>query len=82
LVLANLTSQPLDGVALWSRRGALAPGRWALRALLGRANGVDLTVDARGQVQNFTPLPSLAPLEGYVFELGRTRGNQRGVNGP
>jgi len=82
LVLANLTSQTLDGVALWSRRGALAPGRWALHTLLGGADGAELTVDARGQLQNFTPLPSLAPLEGFVFELRRVRGNHHGVNGP
>jgi glycosidase len=73
LVLANLTSKPVSGAALWSRRGALPSGRWALRNVLGGPDGAELHVDAKGQLQNFTPLPSLAPLEGYVFELRRVR---------
>jgi len=73
LVIANLTDTPVSGAALWSRRGALSPGRWRLRNLLGGVDGAEVQVSAKGQLQNFVPLPSLAPLEGYVFELRHPR---------
>ena len=72
LVLANLTTMPITTAMLSSGRGALAPGRWALRNLFGGADGAELRAGADGQLQNFT-LPPLAPLEGYVFELRRVR---------
>ncbi|HEY2855784.1 MAG TPA: alpha-amylase family glycosyl hydrolase [Gemmatimonadaceae bacterium] len=71
LVVANLTNTTLTDVALWSRRGAVAPGRWVLRSLLGGADGAPVHADAKGQLQNFRAISSFAPLEGYVFELRR-----------
>lgn len=71
LVLANLTSTTLTDVTLWSRRGALQPGNWHLRSLIGGADGKNVHVGAVGQLQNFRPTSSLGPLEGYVFELRR-----------
>ena len=73
LVVANLTSAPIGDVSLWSRKGALLPGNWELRSLLGGVNGNVIHAGSEGRLQNFVPLPSLAPLEGYVFELRRAK---------
>ena len=72
LVLANLTTTDITGATLSSRPGSLTPGRWALRNLLGGADGAEVLVGTDGQVQHLT-LPTLAPLEGYAFELRRVR---------
>ena len=69
LVVANLGTSPASGVALSSADGALAPGRYAPRGLLGPAAGPPLTVRADGRVQGYVPAPTLAPLEVRVLDL-------------
>jgi len=71
LVVANLGNVVLRGVSLASALSPLPSGRWRLRGLFGGAAAAALTVDAAGQIRNYIPLPTLAPLQGYVFELGR-----------
>ena len=72
LVMANLTNQPLDSVRV-SSSAKLAPGRWTMRGLVGAASSSTLRIGADGEINGYVPLPRLAPLEGYVFELRRAR---------
>jgi alpha-amylase len=71
LVVANLGTTPVDGVSLASEGGALRPGVYAPRSLLGPAAAAALRVGADGRVQGYVPLPTLAPLQARVFELAR-----------
>lgn len=69
LVVANLGERPLRGAWLSSAEGALPAGRWVPRSLLDGGRGAMLRVGANGQVDRYVPLSTLAPLEGYLFEL-------------
>jgi hypothetical protein len=40
-----------------------------MRSLLGGPAAAALTVTGNGTVSAFVPLPTLAPLQGYLFEL-------------
>ncbi|HYD53650.1 MAG TPA: alpha-amylase family glycosyl hydrolase [Gemmatimonadaceae bacterium] len=71
LVVANLGDAPLPGVRLASPAGALPAGPWRLRDLLGNASAAPLSVPADGAMREYVPLPSLAPRQGYLFDLGR-----------
>jgi glycosidase len=71
LVVANLTSAAADGVTLSSQAGALPPGQYMLRSLLDGMSAARLTVSPDGGVRGYAPLASLAPLEGYVFDMKR-----------
>ena len=71
LVIANLGATPAGGVTLGSESGALPRGTWTLRSLLGGGDAAELTVDDDGRFSGYVPLRSLAPLEGYLFELVR-----------
>lgn len=71
LVLANLGGRPLAGVALSSDAGALPEGAWRVRSLLGGTDGAGLRVGADGRLAGYVALPTLAPTEGYLFELTR-----------
>jgi glycosidase len=69
MVIANLGSAALGGVSLASENGALPSGSWALRSLLGGDDAVSVEVGDDGRLEGYVPLPTLAPLEGYIFEL-------------
>jgi glycosidase len=76
LVVANLGTTALANVALSSDAGALPPGSWRLRTLLGGTDGAALDVADDGRLHGFTPLATLAPLHGYLFELSPARGRR------
>ena len=69
LVVANLGATPVSGVALTSGDGALRPGRYAPRGLLGPAAAAQLRVGASGRVQGYVPVPELAPHQVHVLQL-------------
>lgn len=69
MVIANLASAALSGVSLASENGALPSGSWTLRSLLGGDDAGPLEVGDDGRLEGYMPLPTLAPLGGYIFEL-------------
>ena len=71
LVVANLSASPIGGVAIASGAGALPPGGYALKALLGNAIARPLTADADGRVSGYVPLATLGATTSYVFALVR-----------
>jgi len=73
LVVANLSTTPVSGVALASEGRVLPAGRYAPRSLLGTATAAALRVGADGRVQGYVPLPTLAPREVYVLDLTAAR---------
>jgi hypothetical protein len=76
LVVANLGPAAARGVTLGASAGTLPAGRWTVHDALGGAAGAPLAVAADGALAGYSPLGTLAPLTGYVFELlpaGRAR---------
>ena len=73
LVIANVGTTPLSNVALSSDAGGLSAGMFTLRDLLSGAAAADLTVERGGNVQGYVPLPTLAPMQAYYFELTEKR---------
>jgi hypothetical protein len=71
LVVANLGTSVLRGVSLSAAEGALPMGRWTLRSLIGTMPGAPIVVGASGKVDRYVPMRTLAPMQGYVFELQR-----------
>lgn len=71
LVVANLGTTSAKAVALSSDAGAVPAGRWRLRSLLDASLGAALTADSTGRLRAYVPLASLAPEQGYLFELVR-----------
>jgi hypothetical protein len=71
LVVANLSATPRERVMVSAPAGALPPGTWTPRDLLGGTRAAPLRVGADGALTGYVPLPRLAPTQGYVFELGR-----------
>jgi glycosidase len=69
LVVANLSATPLAGVSLASAERVLPAGSWTPRNLLGGAGAATLRVGGDGRLRGYLPLPTLAPTEGYLFEL-------------
>jgi glycosidase len=69
LVVANLTESHLPGVALSSGADALPSGRYELDDLMGEQTAAPLQIGTDGRVQGYVPLPSLAPLQAYVFAI-------------
>ena len=69
LVVANLGAMPATDVSLAAGTGALPRGSWTLRSLLGGADAPPLTIGGDGRLAGYSPLYTLAPLEGYLFEL-------------
>jgi glycosidase len=57
LVVANLGDSQVSGVTIGSGEGALAPGRYAPRNLLGGPDGALLEVARDGQVRGYLPVP-------------------------
>jgi len=71
LVVANLGLTSVSNVKLSSVARLLPPGRYNANNLLGSAAGASLRIGADGRIKNYQPLPSLAPLESYLFQLSR-----------
>jgi alpha-amylase len=73
LVVANLGTTPLSNVALSTSEGGLSAGMFSLKDLLGGSASADLTVERGGNVQGYVPMPTLAPMQTYIFELTERR---------
>jgi len=72
LVVANLSSAPVTGVAVQSGKDALPTGSYAANALLGTQNGAALVVGPDGQLLGYVPVTGrLGPRESAVFDLIR-----------
>jgi glycosidase len=76
LVVINFSDDPENGIDLTAAAGSLPPGEYVLSPLLGEAAGAPLMVGTDGGFAGYVPLPSgpLAPLTGYVFEVGAAGG--------
>lgn len=73
LVLANLGSQPLSGVALSSAGAVFPAGRYVGKPLLGGTEPVPLRVVNDGRLREWAPLAELKPFESHVIELAGRR---------
>jgi glycosidase len=73
LVVANLGTTALTSVTLATPAGTLPAGRYTARALYGGPSGAALTVNADGSMTGYGPLPTVAPMRTYIFELSRRR---------
>ena len=72
LVVANLGDAPVSDVAFASEAGALAPGRYAPRSLLGGPDGAPLEVAGDGQVRGYVALPgAIGRRQVLVLDLTR-----------
>jgi glycosidase len=69
VVIVNLSDSALQNVSLTSAANALPAGGCTMRSLLGGANAAPMQVGNDGRLHDYVPLPTLAPLEGYLFEL-------------
>ena len=69
LVVANLGDSPRAGVRISTAASGLRPGRYVGTDLLRRGAGSAVSIARNGTLSAFVPVPTLAPLEAYVFEL-------------
>jgi alpha-amylase len=71
LVVANLGAAAAAGVAISSDAGALPPGRYTARSLLGGPDGATLEVGADGRIAGYVPAATIGPRESLVLDLTR-----------
>ena len=71
LVVANLATVAIDGIALTSAGPILRPGTYQATALLGASSAGQMRIAADGRLTGYVPVPTLAPLEARVLELSR-----------
>src|SRR5947199_4399 len=71
LVVANLGGAAVSAVAIGSANGALPPGAYSPRNLLGGPNGTTLRVGADGRIREYVPAAAIAPRESLVLDLER-----------
>jgi len=71
LVVANLGTGTLNGITVASSANALPAGQYTLRSLLGGASASPLRVGSDGRIAGYVPVPILAPMTCYVFDLTR-----------
>src|SRR2546427_3833876 len=69
LVGANLGGSAVSAVAIGSAEGALPPGTYSSRNLLGGPNGTTLRVGADGRIREFVPAAAIGPRESLVLDL-------------
>ncbi len=70
LIVANLGAKP-SRATLSAAAGTFRAGRWSGRSLLGGGRTPAFSPDAEGGLAGYAPLPVLAPMRGYLFELSR-----------
>src|SRR5213083_3156039 len=70
LVVANLGGAAVSAVAIGSANGALPPGAYSPRNLLGGPNGTTLRV-GDGRIREYVPAAAIAPRESLVLDLER-----------
>jgi glycosidase len=73
LVVANLGTTPLSGVMLSSQNRVLPAGLYAPSELLGGQSAAALRVRSDGRILGYVPVRSLAPMQGYLFEISARR---------
>jgi glycosidase len=73
LVIVNLGTASLTGLALSSEDRALAPGRYVPENLVGGPSAAPLEVGQDGRIQGYMPLGTLGPMESALFELSGDR---------
>lgn len=71
LVVANVGTAPVRGLALSADAGTLPAGNYAATALLGELRPQRLGVAANGAIRRWTPVRELAPREAVILELKR-----------
>jgi len=70
LVVVNLGAAPVAGPSLNSEAGALPPGTYTARTLLGDGTGSTLVVKPDGRVTHYLPVRgSIGPRQSLVLEL-------------
>jgi len=73
-VVVNLRKTPLRGVSVSSPESVMPAGEYKLASLLGGQSGARLQVNEAGRIDGFIPVPTLAGMRAYVFDLApRTR---------
>jgi alpha-amylase len=83
LVVANLGTTALNGVALSSGQGALIPGTSSLRPeLSGGPHAAMLTVSGDGAIRGWVPVATLPPMTAYVYDMSRFPGSRDGAATP
>jgi hypothetical protein len=73
LIVANLGSSPLPGVALSSAAAVLPPGEYSPRALLGGEAAAPLPIAADGRIRSWVPVASLGPMEVRLYHVAAAR---------
>ena len=71
LVVANLGISPVSSVKLSSLDRLLPAGSYTAKNLIGGMRGAPLRIGSDGRIEDYQPIPSLAPLESYLFQLSR-----------
>ena len=68
-VIANLGSDRVSNLVLKSAEGALPPGSYTTSALSGSSGKTGFSVDARGAISQWIPLPAIEGLTVHIIEL-------------
>ena len=71
LVVANLGARAASGVSIGSGVGALPPGSYTPRNLLGGPDAAMLNVDRDGAMSGYVPGATIGPRESFVLDLIR-----------
>jgi alpha-amylase len=69
LVVANLGASAASHVSIGSAEGALQPGRYAPRNLLGGRNAAALQVSRDGRIEGYVPAATIGSREALVLDL-------------
>ncbi|MEP6729793.1 MAG: alpha-amylase family glycosyl hydrolase [bacterium] len=69
LVVANLGTSPLSGVAIKSKAGVVTARRHPVKDLLGGVAVAPLVAGSDGALTAYVPLASLAPMQTYILEI-------------
>ena len=69
LVVANLGTTPLSSVTLSSAAGGLSAGVFKVKELLGGGAGADVTIERGGNLRDYVPMSTLAPMQTYILDL-------------
>lgn len=71
VVVLNLGKDPVASLKLSAAATPLTPGRYRAQDLLHNAGGNEVSVDAGGAINDYTPLATLEPYTGYIFLLAQ-----------
>ena len=70
ILVANVGANPAERVTVISPDNALPSGRFTPGNLLGGSPAAQLRIGRNGRIGGWVPLPSLAPKQAYLFEVG------------